>query len=86
MEVRIQHFRRRLTTAFRRCNTSGYKGLGAMWFIEMVLQQSLSGRGLSSTGGATHADDDLRTAEFFNRFLEIISFALGRGIHLPTAL
>ena len=56
-----------------------------MWFIEMVLQQSLSGRGLSSTGGATHADGDSRTAEFFNRFLEIISFALGRGIHLPTA-
>ena len=57
-----------------------------MWFIEMVLQQSLSGRGLSSIDGATHADDDLRTAEFDNRILEIISFVLGRGIHLSRAL
>lgn len=57
-----------------------------MWFIEMVLQQGLSGRGLSSNDGATHTYDDLWTAEFHNRFLEIISFVLGRGIQLPRAL
>ena len=57
-----------------------------MWFIEMVLQQGLSECGLSSNDGATHTYDDLLTAEFHNRFLEIISFVLGRGIHLPRAL
>ena len=84
--VRIQYLRRLLTTAFHGCNTCGFRGFRAIWFIELVLQHSLSGRGLSSDDGATHADDDLRMAEFHNRILEIISFVVGRGIHLPTAL
>ncbi len=85
MEVRIQYLRRLLTTAFRERNISRYKGLGAMWFTEMVLQQSFFGRGSSSNDASTSTDDGYRTEEFPGRFLEIIFFVLGRGIHLPRA-
>ena len=85
-EVRIQHLRRLLKTVFRGYNATGYKGLGAMWHIEVVLQQGLSGRGLYSNDGAIHTDDDLWTVEVRSRFLDIFSFVLGMGIHLPTAL
>lgn len=85
MEVPIQYLRRPLTTAFRERNISGYKGLGAMWFTEMVLLQSFFGRGSSSNDGATHTDDGFWTEEFPGRFPEIIFFVLGRGIHLPRA-
>lgn len=60
MEIRIRHVRRLLTTAFHESNISGYKGLGAMWFMDMVLLHGLSGRRSSSSDGVTRIDDKLK--------------------------